>query len=257
MDEGQCREVLVELGSAFPKSKPLGTIDDQVKLWMRHFRGVSIDDMILTVADWTSTQSFFPTIKEWQKHLKVIAEVESSDAICQCDGIGYYEVAARQWVPCPACLPATNQRWAGGHFAPGHWCEECSKTARGEGAIQRVDERGLVARPSGRKLTKEENLERLAAVRKIVGEIDDARKADPHRHQRLTRGEIDRHWENRFNEIIQGDSDVDPAVIQLFNEEAHFVEIPDTGPGVAAPPLVMDVREPSDHGTDDEGFEIL
>jgi len=45
MNEEQCRSVLVELGSAFPKSKPLGTMDDQIGLWMRHFRPIDIEDV--------------------------------------------------------------------------------------------------------------------------------------------------------------------------------------------------------------------
>lgn len=232
MNESQCREVLVELGSAFPKSKPLGSIDDQVKLWMRHFRGVSIDDMIKTVENWVASGSFFPTIKEFQKHLKAIADVESSDAICHCDGTGYYEVAPRQWIPCPSCLPSTNRRWSEGHFAPGHWCEECARATRGDGPLQPVDERSLVQRPQGRKLTREENLDRLAIMQQLAKEVASMRAADPGRYKRLSRAEIDRYWENRYNELIQGNSTVDATVLEMFNAD----------PGVPV---------------DDEGFEVL
>lgn len=219
MNEEQCRSVLVELGNAFPKSRPLGTMDDQVGLWLRHYRPIPIDDMIKAVMRIVDRETYFPTIKEFGVALQAVTDAPLPTGACQCDGIGYYEVTRGNWIPCPACLPGTNRRWTEGHFAPGHWCEECSRASRGEGATQSVDERGLVQRPTGRKLTVEENLDRLKIMQQLVREIAQARAADPGRYKRLTRAEINAHWENRFNQLVQGESTVDAEVIELFNAD--------------------------------------
>ena len=132
MNEEQCRSVLVELGSAFPKSKPLGTMEDQIGLWMRHFRPIDIDDMIKAVMRIVDRESYFPTIKEFGQALQAVTDRPLPTTQCQCDGIGYYEVTHGQWIPCPSCLPGTNRRWSEGHFAKGHaslWVRPAPKLA--------------------------------------------------------------------------------------------------------------------------------
>lgn len=218
MNEEQCRGVLIELGSAFPKTKPLGTMEEQVTLWMRHFRHVDIEEMIPTVMRIVDREQFFPTIKEFARTLSSITDRPLDGAECMCDGIGYYEATKGQWIPCPGCLPETHRRWADGHFEPGHWCDECAKVAKGEGRRQEVDERRLVERPTGRKLSKEENLDRLQIVQEVVAEIAAVRKADPGRDKRLTPAEKQRFWEQRFNDKIAGTAkplEAEPALLLL------------------------------------------
>lgn len=228
MNEEQCRSVLVELGNAFPKSKPLGTIDDQVALWMRHYRPIDIDDMIKAVMRIIDREQYFPTIREFGVALQAVTNKALPSDACQCDGIGYYEVTKGQWIPCPACLPGTNRRWAEGHFAPGHWCEECARAVRGEGVPQVVDERSLATKPQGRKLTVEENLDRLKVMRQITREIAEARN-DPGRYKRMSRAEINKHWEDRFNALMQGDTEVDPEVVALFNADPGAPQVDSDG----------------------------
>jgi hypothetical protein len=218
MNEEQCRSVLVELGSAFPKSKPLGTMEDQIGLWMRHFRPVDMDDMIKAVLRLIDRETFFPTIKEFGKYLQMVTDKPLPTSECQCDGLGYYEVTKGQWIPCPGCLPVTNRRWAEGHFAKGHWCEECSRSARGDGQAQTFDEHQRAPNRE-RKLTVEENLDRLRIMQQLVKEIAVARAADPGRYKRLSRAQIDKHWEDRFNALMQEGSEVDPVVVELFNAD--------------------------------------
>lgn len=241
MNPAECRRVLVELNNAFPATRNLGSMDDQVALWMQKFGPISIEDMSAAVLRWIDTSTTMPTVRQFRVALEAGLETSLPDADCMCDGTGYYEAAPRQWIPCPACLPSTSRRWSEGHYAPGHWCDECARVTRNEGPSQIVDERKLVQRPNGRKLTREENLDRLRIVQQVVAEM----KAAPKWNTGMTRAEIDKHWEDRFNTLMQGDSDVDPEVVRLFNEDDHFVQIPDTGPGVP------------DRRTDDEGFEIL
>ena len=255
MNETQCREVLVELGSAFPKSKPLGTMEDQVRLWMRYFRPVSIDDMIKATAWFIERNQFFPTIKEFTTALTNAAGVEAPSDQCQCDGPGWYEPSkGAGLIPCPACLPETHRRWAEGHFAPGHWCDECAKNARGEGRRQEVDDRKLVERPNGRPLSKEENQERLRCLQILLDEQQEANKRDPRRHQKLTPAEKQRHWEARLNQLIAGEEAPEAEVVPI---RPAFVF--DDSVGEDEPVLTTSTL-PATVGTvevDEDGFEIL
>jgi len=219
MTEAEARLFIEELRLAFPASKPQGDIDSEVALWIRDFGNVDATDMAKAVIETTNASRYYPTLKEMRKRLERIGSLGLPREGCRCDGTGYYEAAPRQWIPCPACLPSTNRRWSEGHFAPGHWCEECARATRGDGPIQPVDERKLVKKPEGRKLTVEENLDRLKIMQQLVKEIAIARAADPHRYQRLTRAEIDAHWEKRYNELVQGESTVDPEIVALFNAD--------------------------------------
>jgi len=217
--EAEVRLFIEELRLGFPASKPQGDLDSEVALWMRDFGHVEPGEMAKAITEALDGSRYYPTLKEMRKRLERIGAVGLQREGCRCDGIGYYEAAPRQWIPCPACLPAAFRRWSEGHWAKDHWCEQCASVRRGDGPIQPVDERGLVEKPAGRKLTVDENLDRLKIMQQLVKEVAATRAADPKRYQRMTRSEIDKHWENRFNELMQGDSDVDPDVIALFNAD--------------------------------------
>lgn len=49
-----------------------------------------------------------------------------------CDGSGWVtlDVATNTVRPCEHCRPEQHERWAMGHYEPGHTCEECSPTRR-------------------------------------------------------------------------------------------------------------------------------
>lgn len=254
MNESQCREVLVELGSAFPKSKPLGTMDDQIKLWMRYFRPVHIDDMIKAVTWYTEREQYFPTIREFTVALTNAADIEAPTEMCRCDGPGWYEpVKGKGMIPCPACLPETHRRWADGHMEPGHWCDDCARNARGEGKRQEVDPRNLVERPNGRTLSKEENQERLRCLQIVLTEQQEANKRDPKRHQRLSAAEKQKIWDDRLNELIAGGGQQDAEVIPI---RPAFIFDDGVGEEGGASTSTL----PAVVGTvqyDEDGFEIL
>ena len=248
MNEEQCRGILIEMGNAFPKSKPLGTIDEQATLWMRHFRHVDVEDMIDTVMRIVDREQFFPTIKEFARTLSALTDRPLDGAECMCDGTGYYEATKGNWIPCPGCLPETNRRWAEGHFAPGHWCEECAKVTRGEGRKQDTDERRLTARPNGRVLSKEEQQDRLRIVQEVMAEIAQARK-NPKHDKLMPPGEKQSFWEERFNSKIRGDNEplrlpYETFVSPVIHDAAQVIR----------PHLVLDE---SDASVDEDGFEPL
>lgn len=219
MTEAEARLFIEELRLAFPASKPQADTETEAALWVRDFGNVDALAMTKAVTDAIDASRYYPTLKEMRKRLERVGAAGLPKEGCRCeDGVGYYEAAPRQWIPCPACLPSTNRRWSEGHFAPGHWCEECARVTRGDGPVQIFNDH---QRPIDRqrKLTVEENLDRLKIMQKLIKEVAVAKASDPGRYKRMSRAEIDKHWEDRFNALMQEGSEVDPVVVELFNAD--------------------------------------
>ncbi|HVE28312.1 MAG TPA: hypothetical protein VNC22_23050 [Sporichthya sp.] len=240
MTEDEAHDFIAEMRLAFPASKPVATIDEEVALWIRDFGNVAPEEMAKAVTVAIDQSRYYPTLKEMRKRLERLGAASLPREGCRCDGVGYYEAAPRQWIPCPSCLPAGFQRWSEGHWGADHWCEQCATVRRGDGPIQVVDERKLTQRPVGATLERDQNLLRLRAIRQVTREIAEAGQ-DPRRYRRMSRAQIDKHWEDRLNELIAAGVADDPEA-----------EIP---PPVLT--LVPDLFEALSPDVDEDGCEIL